>query len=464
MNEQWRKQMQQKMADYRQPAPELSWDEIEQAVAAQKREAVPTSQHKAKWMPLWLQRVAAVAVILIVSGAGYWAVFQHREEPAVSQIQSVVMQKGIGQQAETPAGQQLAVAVVKIAATMPDNIAATAEEIVATTEEIVPSIEESVPSAEESVPSAENVGEEASNRADTLLLTTPRAQEQHQQAATPRYVFRKSAKPSNRLTARVYFSNGMSNGQSLHSYTNHISGSLPLGYNSQDDNQPPGITDGNSTNSGGEKYNPQEEVLNPGEDPTDIYDNDEGDEQNARAASRSEAKGSQTAYKDVQTDERVEHHQPIRFGVSLRYQLNDRWSLESGLTYSLLTASITRTTESLVESADQSLSYVGIPLSVSYRIWGSSRFSVYASAGTLVEKMVSGRRSNSKGTTSVSIHPLQLSLNGAIGAEYLLSDRFSLFFEPGLGYYFDNGSSVPTLYQEQPWVLNLNLGLRLNLR
>ena len=129
MNEQWRKQMRQKMADYRQPAPELSWDEIEQAVAAQKREAVPTSQHKAKLMPLWLQRVAAVAVILVVSGAGYWAVFQHREEPAVREIQSVVMQKGIGQQAEMPAGQQLAVAVVKIAATMPDNIAATAEEL-----------------------------------------------------------------------------------------------------------------------------------------------------------------------------------------------------------------------------------------------------------------------------------------------------------------------------------------------
>ena len=36
MNEQWIKQMQQKMADYKQPAPEVSWEAIDKAIAASK--------------------------------------------------------------------------------------------------------------------------------------------------------------------------------------------------------------------------------------------------------------------------------------------------------------------------------------------------------------------------------------------------------------------------------------------
>ena len=39
MKEQWRKELQDKMADYQQPAPLLSWDELEQVVAAQQRPA-----------------------------------------------------------------------------------------------------------------------------------------------------------------------------------------------------------------------------------------------------------------------------------------------------------------------------------------------------------------------------------------------------------------------------------------
>ena len=34
MNEQWIHQMRQKMADYKQPAPKVSWDEIDRTVAA----------------------------------------------------------------------------------------------------------------------------------------------------------------------------------------------------------------------------------------------------------------------------------------------------------------------------------------------------------------------------------------------------------------------------------------------
>ena len=55
MNEEWIEQMRQKMADYQWPAPELSWDELDQTLTANKPR---------KTRVLWLHRIAAAAVIL----------------------------------------------------------------------------------------------------------------------------------------------------------------------------------------------------------------------------------------------------------------------------------------------------------------------------------------------------------------------------------------------------------------
>ena len=77
--------------------------------------------------------------------------------------------------------------------------------------------------------------------------------------------------------------------------------------------------------------------------------------------------------------------------------------------------------------------------------------------------MVGGSRKNAQTSENVSIAPLQLSVNGALGGEFRLMDILSIYAEPGVGYAFDNGSSIPTFYQDKPFSLNLNLGLRFSL-
>ena len=69
MNEQWRQQLREKMADYRRPAPEVSWDEVYKALDA----------HQSR--RLWLRRLAAAAVLLLIAGGGYW-LFQNDEDTA----------------------------------------------------------------------------------------------------------------------------------------------------------------------------------------------------------------------------------------------------------------------------------------------------------------------------------------------------------------------------------------------
>lgn len=175
---------------------------------------------------------------------------------------------------------------------------------------------------------------------------------------------------------------------------------------------------------------------------------------------------------ELPVEENIHHRQPVRVGMSVRYPLDGRWSMESGLQYSRLTAQITRSSAGKGSRTDQELNYLGVPLSVSYLLAGGKHLSVYASAGGTVEKMVQGKRSTKEvtgstegpaQTESVSIKPLQWSVNGAVGAEYHLNQTLSLYAEPGISYHFDNHSSIPTYYQEKPLGFSLNLGLRINL-
>jgi long-subunit fatty acid transport protein len=155
--------------------------------------------------------------------------------------------------------------------------------------------------------------------------------------------------------------------------------------------------------------------------------------------------------KTTQIEQPVHHRQPIRFGLSLRYRLNDRWSIESGLSYTRLSSDITTTIDSKTTVTEQHLNYIGLPLNISYDLWKSNHFGLYITTGGTIEK-------------SLDTSPWQFSLNGAVGAEYKLTSSFSLYAEPGLGYYFKDGSTTPTIYQDHPLNINLSFGLRFNLK
>ncbi|MBO7342819.1 MAG: PorT family protein, partial [Alistipes sp.] len=167
------------------------------------------------------------------------------------------------------------------------------------------------------------------------------------------------------------------------------------------------------------------------------------------------------------------HRLPVRAGVTLRYNLSDRWAIESGVTYTKLSSD-----SSLGDSANYydertTLHYIGIPVNAVYNIYLSRRLTVYASAGVMAEKAVSGAmRTNyflngeniNTLHSDVSIKPLQWSVNAAAGVQYNLSRWVALYAEPSIGYHFDNGTAIETLYNERPLDFNLGVGLRFTLR
>ena len=163
------------------------------------------------------------------------------------------------------------------------------------------------------------------------------------------------------------------------------------------------------------------------------------------------------------------HHLPIKLGVSFRYDLDERWNLQSGLTYSYLASDISEKIGKNSYDTKQKLHYMGIPLQIGYKLRESKRFRSYIAAGFQVEKLVSGkaitRHSKNKelqGTSiqNISDKRLLFSTLASFGVEYALGNNFSLYAEPGIHYYFKNGNGLQTHYNEQPLDLNLTIGFR----
>ena len=170
-------------------------------------------------------------------------------------------------------------------------------------------------------------------------------------------------------------------------------------------------------------------------------------------------------------DRRVRHRLPVHAGASIAYRINDRVSVETGFAYSYLSADIHEGSDSYYFAGEQSLHYVGIPVGVRVRAMSWKNFDIYVGAGFEADKCVSGTlkktyvingQTRDDGHESISIRPLQWSVNAGAGVQYNFSSMVGIYAEPGLSYYFDNGSNIETIYSEKPLNFNLNNGLRVS--
>lgn len=393
MEEEWMLQMREKMADYKWPAPELSWDELDLALAA-------GTTHKIHL--LWMRRMVAAAVILLIAGVGYWGLLRHKTEPIVekhwaqkqpienrssqgdrndvtSQTSHVFFDKRIGR------AERLSPCDLKKTKLEHHSTAMSEPEVVPIsmgdydTINTTETIEKEQPHALE---------EKEKPTKEILPIISP--SELHQR----KYL-------DHRLTAKAYV-------------TSTMTGNLSESYRK-----------------------PDVYILGV----------------LSRYPSYPNPSYSNSSYPNliVTTEHYVHHRQPMRFGLLLRYRLTDHWSLESGLSYTRLSSDITTIILNETTVTEQRLNYIGLPLNISYELWKSRYFGLYVTGGGTIEKCLDA-------------NPWQFSLNGAAGAEYKLTNFFSLYAEPGIGYYFKDGSSTPTIYKDHPLNFNLSLGLRFNLR
>lgn len=151
----------------------------------------------------------------------------------------------------------------------------------------------------------------------------------------------------------------------------------------------------------------------------------------------------------------MKHHQPISFGLSVRKSLAKGFSVETGLTYTLLSSDAKFADSD--QKTEQKLHYLGIPLKANWNFLDKKLFTLYVSGGGMIEKCVYGKL----GTEKETVKPLQFSVSGAVGAQLNATKRVGIYVEPGVAYFFDDGSDVQTIRKENPFNFNIQAGIRL---
>ena len=233
---------------------------------------------------------------------------------------------------------------------------------------------------------------------------------------------------------------------------------------------------GFGTGGGGYGMGSSSEALGIGPYSAPVNDFDEymvkTDDIGLRSLNKSTLQKSEDELK-VRTSEiqrgKVKHKMPISAGLGVSYYLNDRWSLQSGLTYTLLRSEETDYSDSN-NKRKYKLHFIGVPVSLSYKIAEWNRFQFYASAGGMLELNYAGSLKESLLEGEVQIQtrkkqrldePLLWSLNTRAGVAYPVWKFVNVYAEAGASYYFENKRNIETIRSDKPFNVSLQAGIRL---
>ena len=160
-------------------------------------------------------------------------------------------------------------------------------------------------------------------------------------------------------------------------------------------------------------------------------------------------------------EERQKYYQPISFGLTANFPISSRLSLSSGVVYTRLRADFTNVADYLVSQHQTTLHYIGVPLNMQYHVWQWHGLNVYATAGGQVDFNVKARLEEDGVEHDMQKDRSQWSVGGALGVQYNIIPQLGLYVEPGIKYYFDNGSNIRNYFKYRPTNFNLQIGLRL---
>ena len=421
MEERWTNKMRQKMEGYEEPAPQGLWDDIEKSMNLQQPAPVPAY----KKYVLWTTGLSAAAAAIVAVALFFGNDSQQSLTPIDSPQPQLAMEQTPTQKTPTPLEERLsAESETYLAANLPTpaqkaSVLMTPEH--ANTVVVSDEVAQQEVVQEDEKPSQAAVPRERKQKA---MQSVPQRAQQQPLLASPSN--REQTTQRRHFSAGVYAGNLPHSSRATNNYSEFVTGNI----------LPHDLT------------HPQQSGKTPVSDI--IYSN---------------------LGKKVETHKK--HRLPVKFGLSFRYQFNDRWSIESGLNYTYLSADLTAGSVDHHYRSKQRLQYLGIPLNVNFDFWKNRHWNFYASAGGSMDKCIHGKLDtdyvlNNKlaysESKSVMEKPLQFAVNGALGAQWNITQRFGLYAEPGMVYYFDNGSPIETIYKDRPFNFNFKLGLRLTFR
>ena len=162
---------------------------------------------------------------------------------------------------------------------------------------------------------------------------------------------------------------------------------------------------------------------------------------------------------------------PLTLGVGLKWHFTPHWALGTGLNYSYLSRSFTGTyfdgaTVPVTAEIDNGIHYVGLPLNLYYQFSDTRPVQFYAFTGLTLEKGLQNRFRVKAASGDILYHEsvdgVQLSFALGIGVGFRLTDHISLYLDPSLRYYLENGQPK-SIRTAQPLMMSIEAGLRFDL-
>lgn len=154
-----------------------------------------------------------------------------------------------------------------------------------------------------------------------------------------------------------------------------------------------------------------------------------------------------------------DHFQPLSLGISVRFAFTDRFSLNTGVNYTLYSSrKKLMWSDGSEETLDQRVHYIGIPVRCDWLLVDRKHFGLYLGVGAQVDKAVYAKA----GTERLRDRTFLLSVNGVLGLQYNITDRFGLYLEPELTGNL-NRPDIKTFRSDRELMLSVRAGLRVNL-
>lgn len=167
------------------------------------------------------------------------------------------------------------------------------------------------------------------------------------------------------------------------------------------------------------------------------------------------------------------HHRPVTYEVMVSRQLVGGLYANIGVSYTNIHSKFVVGQDDR-EERNQYLSYVGIPLELSYHFIEKKYVYAFFGLGTAFEKGVynyntssnldaSGNRISELTTSHSSIDGFQISTSGNVGLGVNLSKWISIYARPSMTWYIPNSEyeQPENLRTVEPLTFNLGLGLRI---
>jgi len=154
-----------------------------------------------------------------------------------------------------------------------------------------------------------------------------------------------------------------------------------------------------------------------------------------------------------------QHEIPVSVGLSARFFLTDRLSINTGLNYTRYKSLRTRWFAATHDQQKdwQYAHYIGVPVRLDYNAVNRKHFNLYFGAGLQMDKCVYATVGDER------LHEKQIlfGLNGAMGLQVNIVPMVGLYFEPEVSYALNKGS-IETFRSDEPFVVTVRGGLRFN--